>query len=127
MYSCLGTDKGAERAPQSTCLAWERELLGLYVSGHPLDNHKDKLGKIGTTVESIKKLKDGSPAIVGGIVEDIRPILTKKGDKMAFVKLTDMTGTIELVLFPEAFFAHKEFFESPDKCIKVQGKISERR
>ncbi|MBI5798604.1 MAG: DNA polymerase III subunit alpha [Candidatus Yonathbacteria bacterium] len=118
--------KPAEKAPQSTCLAWERELLGLYVSGHPLDDHLDKLEKIGSTVEGIKKLKDGAVAVAGGIVEDIRPILTKKGDKMAFVKLTDATDTIELVLFPEAFFTHKEFFETPDKCIKVKGKISER-
>ena len=118
--------KLAEKAAQSICLAWERELLGLYVSGHPLDDHRDKLEKIGSTVESIKKLKDGAVAVAGGIVEDIRPILTKKGDKMAFVKLTDATGTLELVLFPEAFFAHKEFFETPDRCIKVKGKISER-
>jgi len=118
--------KPAEKAAQSICLAWERELLGLYVSGHPLDDHRDKLEKIGSTVEGIKKLKDGAMAVAGGIVEDIRPILTKKGDKMAFVKLTDATGTIELVLFPEAFFANKEFFETPDKCIKVKGKISER-
>ncbi|MGB2580636.1 MAG: OB-fold nucleic acid binding domain-containing protein, partial [Minisyncoccia bacterium] len=118
--------KPSEKAPQSTCLAWERELLGLYVSGHPLDDHRDKLEKIGSTVEGIKKLKDGAMAVVGGIIEDIRPILTKKGDKMAFVKLTDATGTIELVLFPEAFFTHKEFFENPDRCIKVKGKISER-
>ncbi|MFZ2831806.1 MAG: DNA polymerase III subunit alpha, partial [Minisyncoccia bacterium] len=118
--------KPAEKAPQTICLAWERELLGLYVSGHPLDEYRDKLEKIGSTVDGIKKLKDGAMAVAGGIVEDIRPILTKKGDKMAFVKLTDATGTIELVLFPEAFFSHKEFFENPDKCIKVKGKISER-
>lgn len=118
--------KTADKAPQPICLAWERELLGLYVSGHPLDDHREKLEKIGSTIESVKKLRDGAPAIAGGIVEDIRPILTKKGDKMAFVKLTDMTDTLELVLFPEAFFAHKEFFEVPDKCIKVKGKISER-
>ena len=118
--------KPAEKAPQSTCLLWERELLGLYVSGHPLDDHRAKLERIGSTIEGIKNLKDGAVVVAGGIVEDIRPILTKKGDKMAFVKLTDATGTIELVLFPEAFFAHKEFFENPDKCIKVKGKISER-
>ena len=59
-------------------------------------------------------------------MEHIHHIITKKGDKMAFVKLTDMTGTLELVIFPEALFTHKEFFETPDKCIKVKGKISER-
>lgn len=116
----------AEKAPKTTCLAWERELLGLYVSGHPLDAHREKLAKIGTTVESVKTLKDGMMAVAGGIVEHIHSIITKKGDKMAFVKLTDMTGTLELVLFPEALFTYKELFETPDRCIKIKGKISER-
>ena len=65
-------------------------------------------------------------AIAGGIVSDIRTIVTKKGDKMAFVKLTDMTDTLELVLFPEALFTNKEFFEATERCIKVKGKISDR-
>ncbi len=118
--------KSAEKAAKKDCLIWEKELLGLFVSGHPLDAHREKLTAIGTTIESVKTLKEGQSAIAGGIVEDIRAILTKKGDKMAFVKLTDMTGTLELVLFPEVFFASKEFFETPDRCIKVKGKISER-
>ncbi len=118
--------KPAEKAAKKDCLIWEKELLGLFVSGHPLDQHREKLDKIGTTIESVKTLKEGQSAIAGGIVDDIRVILTKKGDKMAFVKLTDMTGTLELVLFPEVFFASKEFFETPDRCIKVKGKISER-
>ena len=118
--------KASTPAAKRDMLIWEKELLGLFVSGHPLDAHKEKLTIIGTTVEGIKTLKEGQVGVVGGIVEDIRVILTKKGDKMAFVKLTDMTGTLELVLFPEVFFAHKEYFESPDRCIKVKGKISER-
>ncbi len=118
--------KPAKKAVKKDCLIWEKELLGLFVSGHPLDAHREKLTAIGTTIEGVKTLKEGQIAIAGGIVEDIRAILTKKGDKMAFVKLTDMTGTLELVLFPEVFFASKEFFEAPDHCIKVKGKISER-
>ncbi len=118
--------KPSPLAAKRDMLIWEKELLGLFVSGHPLDAFKDKLETIGTTIEGIKTLKEGQIAIAGGIVEDIRAILTKKGDKMAFVKLTDMTGTLELVLFPEVFFASKEFFEAPDRCIKVKGKISER-
>jgi DNA polymerase-3 subunit alpha len=118
--------KPAEKAAKKDCLIWEKELLGLFVSGHPLDQHKEKLDAIGTTIENIKTLKEGQSAIAAGIVDDIRAILTKKGDKMAFVKLTDMSGTLELVLFPEVFFASKEFFETPDRCIKVKGKISER-
>ncbi|OHA83015.1 MAG: DNA polymerase III subunit alpha [Candidatus Yonathbacteria bacterium RIFCSPLOWO2_01_FULL_47_33b] len=118
--------KPAEKAAKRDCLIWEKELLGLYVSGHPLDDHKDKLATIGTTIESVKTLREGTVAVAGGIVSDIRTIMTKKGDKMAFVKLTDGTDTLELVLFPEALFAHKELFEATDRCIKVKGKISDR-
>ncbi|KKU80417.1 MAG: polymerase III, alpha subunit protein [Parcubacteria group bacterium GW2011_GWA1_47_8] len=118
--------KPTEKATKRNMLIWEKELLGLYVSGHPLDDHKDKLATIGTTIESVRALHEGATAVAGGIVSDIRAILTKKGDKMAFVKLTDATGTLELVLFPEVFFANKEFFETTDRCIKVKGKISER-
>lgn len=118
--------KSAPPAAKKDMLMWEKELLGLFVSGHPLDAHKEKLDAIGTTIENIKTLREGNVAVAGGIVEDIRTILTKKGDKMAFVKLTDYSGTLELVLFPEALFAHKELFETPDRCIKVRGKISDR-
>ncbi|KKT81372.1 MAG: polymerase III, alpha subunit protein [Candidatus Azambacteria bacterium GW2011_GWA1_44_9] len=118
--------KSAPPAAKKEMLTWEKELLGLFVSGHPLDAHREKLEAIGTTVEKVKTLRDGNVAVAGGIVEDIRSILTKKGDKMAFVKLTDYSGTLELVLFPEVFFTHKEFFETPDRCIKVKGKVSER-
>ena len=118
--------KESSPAPKRECLIWEKELLGLYVSGHPLDDHKDKLDTIGTTIANVKTLKEGAVAIAGGIVTDIRVIMTKKGDKMAFVKLTDMGDTLELVLFPEALFANKEFFEATERCIKVKGKISDR-
>ncbi|MBI3634377.1 MAG: DNA polymerase III subunit alpha [Candidatus Yonathbacteria bacterium] len=113
-------------ATKKDMLMWEKELLGLFVSGHPLDAHREKLEAIGTTIEKIKTLKDGNVAVAGGIVENVHTIITKKGDKMAFVTLTDMTDSLELVLFPEIFFANKEFFETPDRCIKVKGKISER-
>ncbi|MDD5152418.1 MAG: DNA polymerase III subunit alpha [Candidatus Pacebacteria bacterium] len=118
--------KPTKPAEKRDKLVWEKELLGLFVSGHPLDEHREKLTALGTTIEDIKKLREGATVVAGGIVEDIRAILTKRGDKMAFVKLTDQTGTIELVLFPEVFFTHKEFFEAPDRCIKIKGKISER-
>lgn len=118
--------KPATPAAKKDMLMWEKELLGLFVSGHPLDAHREKLEVLGTNIEKIKMLREGNAAVAGGIVEDIRVILTKKGDKMAFVKLADYSGVLELVLFPEVFFAHKEFFEHPDTLIKVKGKISER-
>lgn len=118
--------KPAAPAAKKDMLMWEKELLGLFVSGHPLDAHREKLETLGTNIEKIKMLREGNVTVAGGIVEDVRVILTKKGDKMAFVKLADYSGVLELVLFPEVFFAHKEFFERPDALIKVKGKVSER-
>ncbi len=118
--------KPSAPATKKEMLMWEKELLGLFVSGHPLDAHRGKLEAIGTTIQNIKTLKEGNVAVLGGIVENVRTIITKKGDKMAFVTLADMTDTLELVLFPETLFTYKEFFETPDRCIKVKGKISER-
>lgn len=118
--------KPAAPAEKRDSLAWEKELLGLYVSGHPLDDHREKLASIGTTIESVKTMRDGMVAVVGGIVENVHSILTKKGDKMAFVKLTDATGTLEVVLFPEVLANNKALFETTDRCVKVKGKISER-
>ena len=118
--------KPSTPATKKDMLMWEKELLGLFVSGHPLDAHREKMEAIGTTIQNIKTLKDGNTAVAGGIVENVHTIITKKGDKMAFITLTDMTDSLELVLFPEALFANKEFFETPDRCIKVKGKISER-
>ena len=76
-------------------LDWERELLGIYVSGHPLDAHANKAAKASVTIGSIKAdPKPGLPVILPVLIADVRSILTKNGDKMAFVKLEDKSGSI---------------------------------
>ena len=73
----------------------------------------------------MKGLPPGVTSVVYGLVEDIRAILTKKGDKMAFVKISDMTGTLEVVFFPKAFEEAKALLV-PGTCIGIKGKISSR-
>lgn len=88
-------------------LAWEKELLGIYVSGHPLDAHADKVAKAGSTISSL--LADphaGMKIILPVLVSEVRIILTKKGDRMAFVKFEDKTAQIEGVIFPKLFKDH---------------------
>jgi DNA polymerase-3 subunit alpha len=69
-------------------LMWEKELLGLYISGHPLDSFKEKLDKREMTIRKIKETaKEKQPIVVGGIIEEIKPVVTKKGDKMIFMKI----------------------------------------
>ncbi len=126
--STIPTLRLAESAPanKNECLAWEKELLGLYVSGHPLDEHKNKLEKSGTSIHKVRDKSEGAMVVAAGIVEDIREVITKKGDRMAFIRLADYNESIEMVVFPKVFFTYKEMFEEKDKCIKVKGRISER-
>jgi DNA polymerase-3 subunit alpha len=107
-------------------LAWEKELLGLYISGHPLDRYKDIISKRDMDIKkAIETLKDGQEVTLACIIEEIKPILTKKGDNMAFVKVADFTGELETVVFPKVLVEFRSAF-TPDKCLAIKGKISER-
>ncbi len=117
-----------EEAPPATKedkLAWEKELLGLYISGHPLDAYKEFLAGTNTSIQKIAGMPPGMTTAVYGIVELVRPIMTKKGDKMAFVTLSDMTGSIEIVAFPRTLAESKDIF-TPGHFVAVKGKISPR-
>ena len=103
-------------------LAWEKELLGLYVSGHPLEPFRSKF----TDENSIKNLKlgkDGSRVVVGGLIEEIRAIVTKRGDRMAFFKLADFTDRIEVVVFSRIYEQYKELLIA-EECLAVRGQLS---
>lgn len=116
----------SEPASQTDKLFWEKELLGLYVSGHPLDKYKEKLKNKYKEIKEIKEtMKSGMTVVVSGIVEEAKPILTKKGDRMAFVRIADFSDNIEAVFFPEIFTKFKALLE-PEKCVAIKGKISTR-
>lgn len=116
----------APEAPQEQKLAWEKELLGLYVSGHPLDKFKDKLAKRSMTISQLRAhARPGTTTIAAGMISDIRTILTKGGDQMAFIKLTDEDDTIEAVVFPKSFVEYKEILK-PEMCVALKGRLSNR-
>lgn len=118
--------KEAAPATQKEKLTWEKELLGLYVSGHPLDKHKEKLEKREWNNKRIKEeAKDGMPVTIVGIVEEMRDLMTKKNERMAFLKIADYHDSIEVVVFPRTFEAHKEFL-ALEKCLAIKGKFSSR-
>ncbi|HVY72477.1 MAG TPA: DNA polymerase III subunit alpha [Candidatus Paceibacterota bacterium] len=132
LFAGLGNASGeiqlapAAPAPQHERLAWEKELLGLYVSGHPLDQHKEKLSKRPMTIGQMKqKIMPGMTAVAAGMIQDMRVILTKGGDQMAFIKIADYDGTIEAVVFPKNFTEHKDILK-PDTCIALKGRLSNR-
>ncbi|PIR83503.1 DNA polymerase III subunit alpha [Candidatus Kaiserbacteria bacterium CG10_big_fil_rev_8_21_14_0_10_56_12] len=105
-------------------LAWEKELLGIYVSGHPLDAHKDLLAKARLTIAQIKKTPtNGTLVILPVLVSIVRPILTKSGEKMAFVTVEDQTDSIESVVFPKTFKEHVAAIV-PGACLLLKAKVS---
>ena len=106
-------------------LGWEKELLGLYISHHPLDEYAAYLADTSLAIDQLTPGSDGKLVRIGGLVTTVRKILTKKGDSMAFVGLEDKTGLTELIVFPKAFEKSPEVYE-PDNIIMVTGKISAR-
>jgi DNA polymerase-3 subunit alpha len=106
-------------------LSWEKELLGLYVSGHPLDKHKAKLQNQKTTIRHAKENLRGVDTVIAGSIETVQSILTKNGEKMLFLKLADLSGEIEVVAFPRVLKEFEALFV-PGSCLMLKGKISER-
>ena len=115
----------ANPATQEEKLRWERELLGLYVSGHPLEKLKDRLEKEKMKIEIAKTLVDGAPAIIGAMVESIRKINTKNGEPMAFLKLLDFSGAMEAVVFPRTLAQYAQFLNE-EAGVRIKGRISHR-
>jgi len=107
-------------------LLWEKELLGLYISGHPLDKHRERLEKKDSNIKKVKeKLSSGMLTVVAGIIEEVKEVTTKKGDRMAFLRIADFTDNIEVVVFPKTFIEYKEMLLA-DKCVIIKGHMSDR-
>lgn len=124
----------AEEATGMEKLIWEKELLGIYVSGHPLDNFAKELtdprrvpiSEIKRTVaekEEIAIVRMKGTLATAGIIETVKELLTKKGDRMAFITLADQKESIEMVAFPETYHMYKEVLV-PGTCVAVKGKLS---
>lgn len=107
-------------------LSWEKELLGLYISGHPLDAHQERLTRFGKTVRDvIGEAKEGFEVMAAGLLSEVKVIVTKKGEKMAFGTLTDKSGSVEVVAFPRTFADTRDVFV-PEKVMAIKGKFSKR-
>ena len=116
-------------------LGFEKEALGLYLSGHPIDRHADDLRAFGArmvgdlTLGDLPPSTDGSPGRlivedvhVGGIVSGLRPLKTKKGDPMCVFSLEDHQGSVEVVVFPETYARFRTACEN-DALLLVRGKF----
>jgi len=114
-----------ESAPPASVgqkLLWEKELLGVYVSGHPLEAVKDEVEKR-PRIAQVKKGYQGTTVVTTGLIESVKELLTKKGDRMAFIKLVDQDDSIETVAFPETYHENRELLV-PGNCVAIKGKFN---
>lgn len=85
-------------------LSFEKEMLGLYITGHPLAKYEHEIKRYIThTTRQLKELKDGEHVVVGGIINLIKRITTKSEKRMAFISLEDLDGRVEVIVFPGVF------------------------
>src|SRR5438105_15799761 len=112
--------------PGEEKLRLEKELLGLYLSDHPLRRITKELAERSDTqaVEVTSALQD-TEVRVAGLVREVRRVVTRKGQIMAYATLEDLTGSVDVVLFPRIFEQTRLLFE-PDKVLVVQGKVDAR-
>jgi DNA polymerase-3 subunit alpha len=102
----------------------EKEMLGFFVSGHPLEKYADDLRMFMThTAADMQDLRDGTSVRVGGLITDIKTVTDKNGRWMAIVTMEDFTGTIEIVAFPDIYETCKGLLV-PDAILIIRGKIS---
>ncbi len=129
-----------EELPKNELLAFEKEVSGIYISGHPLEHYTDFIRKFVTvTAKALKpdkdsqdpsgeavtgeKLTDNQNAVMLGVVTGVKKKITKNGQTMAFVTLEDLTGEFEVIFFPKVFEKYRAFAEN-DRFAVIAGRIS---
>lgn len=116
----------APKAELSTKLAWEKELLGLYVSGHPLERYRGVIEKKDMDIKKAKEtLKDGTSVILGVIVNEVRTVQTKNNETMIFATVSDFSGTADTVIFPRVYREFREMIQ-PDACLAIKATVNSR-
>ena len=116
-----GSDIPIANAPEwdeVTRLAYEKETMGFYITGHPLTKYERDMERFGIVQNvALGDLSPASPVRIAGMVKHIKEITTRKGDRMAFLFLEDMTGTTEVTVFSDLFKEKKELLESGDPLV----------
>jgi DNA polymerase-3 subunit alpha len=92
--------------PENQLITFEKETIGFYISRHPLSRYQEEIKRY-TDLDTagLPKLQNGASVKICGLVSALKEIVTKKGDRMAFLTLEDMKGFVEVILFPEVFKA----------------------
>ncbi len=114
----------SSKATAEEKLSWEKELLGLYVSGHPLDKYKESIMKKDMNIKkALETIKEGDSVVFAGIINEVRTVQTKNNETMVFISISDFSGASEAVVFPRVY---REFRNSiqPDKCLAFKATVN---
>jgi len=114
--------EGAAIADQKVRLAWEKELLGIYLSDHPLKNVAEQLKTITVPITALNNAVDIKKARIGGVVATFRKIMTKSKEPMLFATVEDISGKIEVVVFPKLYIKDQEIWSSNEPLI-IEGRL----
>ncbi len=108
---------------EADMLAYEKEAIGFYISGHPLSEYADQIKRLGTLdTLSVRAASDGMTVHLAGVAAKIKEKVTKKGDRMAFVDLEDLKGTVELICFPDCYGEAEGHIKS-DQPLMIKGTV----
>lgn len=111
------------KASEKEQLLWERDLMGLYISSHPLDKYETYFEEQTHSYDLVTAENNGKAVVVGGIISAVRTILTKSGTRMSFVKIENKVAELEVIVFPSLYEEVGAKLEQ-DNVIKVVGTIN---
>lgn len=103
---------------ESAKLAFEKEMIGFYITGHPLAKYDDLLKRFANVTSStLAKVAESSQVRIAGLVKTVKEINTKKGDRMAFMELEDLEGSVEVTVFSDVYVQNRALLQSGDPLI----------
>ncbi|MFH2012784.1 MAG: DNA polymerase III subunit alpha [Pseudomonadota bacterium] len=113
-----------EEWSENQLLTYEKEILGFYITGHPLTRYEENIKRYANSdTLSIVEFNDGAEIKIGGIINSIKEIVTRKGDRMARVTLEDLKGFVEIVVFPD-IYTEASFFLKGDEPVLIIGTLA---
>jgi len=109
---------------KNECLRREKELLGFYISGHPLRKYDEELRLFSSvSIKDLATAQDGQYVRLGGLIVSVKKMFDRKGKNMAFISFEDFTGSTELIAFADAYAEYREQLV-PDMMLMIRGRIS---
>ncbi|MFH1683713.1 MAG: DNA polymerase III subunit alpha, partial [Candidatus Margulisiibacteriota bacterium] len=124
LESRVESDVVIEEFPPEQLLRMEKELLGLYISSHPLEYHRESLeGQTTTKIADIADMREGETVKIGGFLSECRRLTTKKGDMMMVGRIEDLSASIGLVVFPKTFKQSEQLLDN-DEVVVVKGRVN---